>query len=223
MESPCTSRGNEVASSKKLESSIKLCVARPNKLKKNQTSLSVPDYLLTGEDDDVSSLRAYRYLKIGHSESMILPPPRKFWQDSSAPARLIRACSADSINSNPEIFRAKTQTAIAEVEFAEFVQSSESTDISGASTFKRNTTEDQSTQIVTSLEVIWESLMSGADAIKEQNTLPPPVSGPSHLAAQPTPGPASGAISTTGGAQCSLLSSPSCHHAIEEATRSDAL
>jgi hypothetical protein len=78
---------------------------RSNWLNNSVLSKSMPLDLkpgLTAEDDDVSSLRTRRYLKIDASNEMDLPGPRKFVQSSKPARRLTRSQSVYDFGTLPE-------------------------------------------------------------------------------------------------------------------------
>jgi hypothetical protein len=76
--------------------------ARPNHtnlvwLKKSPLSQSMQLHRTPGataEDQDISSLRTFRYLKLDTSSGIDLPRPQKFCQSSKLPSRLTRSQSA---------------------------------------------------------------------------------------------------------------------------------
>ena len=76
-----------------------------NRLKKNQMSISMPDYetVLSGEDAAISSLRTYRYLKLEYSDATSLPPPMKFSQFRGSPG-FSRSRSAECCDAYPVAF-----------------------------------------------------------------------------------------------------------------------
>ena len=91
--------------SKPVSESTKQFSMRSNWLNNSVLSKSMPldrKPGLTAEDDDVSSLRTRRYLKIDASNEMDLPGPRKFVQSSKPPRRLTRSQSAYDFGTLPE-------------------------------------------------------------------------------------------------------------------------
>ena len=70
---------------------------KPFWLKRSPLSQSMPLHRTPGataEDEDISSLRTFRYLKLDASSVMDLPRPQKFCQSSKLPSRLTRSQSA---------------------------------------------------------------------------------------------------------------------------------
>ncbi len=68
-----------------------------NCLKKSSLSKSMPSYEMsrcTAEDEEVSSMRTFRYLKLDSNDTTHLPPPRKFADPSKPSGSLKRSKSA---------------------------------------------------------------------------------------------------------------------------------
>jgi hypothetical protein len=83
----------------------KSCSIRSNWLQNSSLSKSMPHHVkqdFTAEDDSVSSLRTFRYLKLEPTDTMELPPPRKFANFTTQKGRLTRSKSAQEFGTRAD-------------------------------------------------------------------------------------------------------------------------